>query len=48
MEDKQNASVIGQVNNQAFMARLAQNQKHVCVIFEGTLIRSVANSCSCK
>ncbi len=48
VEDKQNASVIGHANNQALMARLAQDQKHVCVVFEGTLIRSVANSCSCK
>jgi len=48
VRDRQKASVVGQINNQAHVHRPTHEQKHVCMISKGAYIRSKVNSCSCK
>jgi hypothetical protein len=48
VDDKRNLGVIGQINNQASTPRPTHEQRHVCVISEGTFIQSEKKSCSYK
>jgi hypothetical protein len=42
------AGVVGQVNNQVFTIRLAQNWRCVRMVSNGTFIRNVTNFCLCR
>jgi hypothetical protein len=42
------ASVVGQVNNQMLIVRLASNWRCVWVVSNGTFIRNVAKFCLCR
>jgi hypothetical protein len=47
-KDKQNAHVIGRVNNQTLAFRLAHEWKHVHMIFKGMFIRSGGKFFLCR
>jgi hypothetical protein len=48
VEDRQNANVVGWVNNQAFALRITHEWKHACMMSKRTFIKREAISYWCK
>ncbi len=47
-KDKLNEKVLGQINNQALVVKLAREWRHVHITFEGTFVKNEINSYSCS